>query len=183
MTFGAPRVGDKDFASVLGTVAASAIHRYVNGDDMVPTVPSKGFYKATFSRQFSHPWNEGNLFPGLVALGPDGMGTYVSQVVPHPSYSDLTVVLRYREALDAVNQGKDPGFVSLEGYLAGRLAAAVLDAAGPEPTRRGFIDTLHRIGRFDLGGFELRYLDGSNQGSDAVFLTMIVDSDQILPVE
>ncbi|MGE0646988.1 MAG: ABC transporter substrate-binding protein [Alphaproteobacteria bacterium] len=117
------------------------------------------------------------------ALGSEGIGTYVSQVVPHPRYGDQTVLLRYRKALRALNPGAEPGFVSLEGYLAGRLAASVLDAAGPEPTRQGFIETLHALGRFDLGGFELNFRDGGNQGSDAVFLTMIGDRKQIVPVE
>src|SRR5262249_24554114 len=53
-------------------------------------------------------------------LGPDGAGVVITQVVPFPRDAAIPVVAQYHAALKA-NGGGEPGFVSLEGYLVGRL--------------------------------------------------------------
>ena len=45
-----------------------------------------------------------------------------------------------------------PDFVSLEGYLSGRLVAAALEIAGPNPTRAGMLQVIDEVGRFDISG-------------------------------
>jgi hypothetical protein len=50
---------------------------------------------------------------------------------------------------------------------------AALEALGPEVTRRGLLATIEGVGRFDLGGLELTYGPGDNQGMDQVFLTVL----------
>lgn len=111
----------------------------------------------------------------LNELGAAGNGVVVTQVVPFPSDRTLGVVREYHAALRAVEPGASPGFVSLEGYLAGRLAVEGLERAGPAPTREGFLDALATAGPIDLGGFAVEYGEGDNQGSDRVFLTVIRD--------
>ena len=106
-------------------------------------------------------------------LGPSGAGVYVTQVVPYPWGDSLPVVGQYRRALSVLDPAAVPGFVSFEGYLAGRLALASLDGCGPNVDRACFVDELDRVGEIDLGGFKLRYGEGDNQGSDSVFLTVI----------
>ncbi len=54
-------------------------------------------------------------------LGDQGTGVIVTQVVPFPWDATLPVVKSYQSALTAVDRNAKPGFVSLEGYLAGRL--------------------------------------------------------------
>ncbi|MDE0007847.1 MAG: ABC transporter substrate-binding protein, partial [Gammaproteobacteria bacterium] len=105
-------------------------------------------------------------------LGARGDGVFVTQVVPLPT-DDLDVVRAYRNALAVVDQDAAPGFVSLEGYLAGRLAIVALEGAGAEVTRARFLETLRRAGAIDMGGFGLEYGSDDNQGSDAVFVTVI----------
>jgi len=100
----------------------------------------------------------------------------VSQVVPLPEDTTIPVVADYRQALSALDPTLEPGFVSLEGYIAGRLVIAALEALGPDVTRQGLLSTIKDVGRFDLGGVELTYGPGDNQGMDAVFLT-VLDSD------
>lgn len=112
------------------------------------------------------------------ALGPDGKGVVVTQVVPFPHDSRIPIVTEYHEALRAVDPQAAAGFVSLEGYLAGRVAIEALRRTGANPTRQGFISSLQKAGAIDLGGFELRYGESDNQGSDQVYLTMIGDSGQ-----
>lgn len=109
----------------------------------------------------------------LNELGSAGEGVVVTQVVPFPQDTSVPVVARYHEALAAVDPDASPGFVSLEGYLAGLLIAEGLDRTGPAPTRESFLDTLREAGLIDLGGFEVEYGERDNQGSDRVFLTRI----------
>lgn len=106
-------------------------------------------------------------------LGTGGEGVFVTQVVPFPWSTHVPVVSAYADALAAVAPQSAPGFVSLEGYLAGRLAIAALDACGPAPDRECFLGILERRDEVDLGGFALRYGEHDNQGSDQVFLTVI----------
>ena len=66
-----------------------------------------------------------------------------------------------------------PGFVSLEGYMAGRLAIAGLDLCGRDLSRQCFLDAIRNAGSIDIEGMTLQYGPSDNQGSDAVFLTVI----------
>ena len=106
-------------------------------------------------------------------LGAAGAGVYVTQVVPFPSDDTLPVAGAYLRALAAHDAGAVPGFVSFEGYLAGRLAVAGVQGCGPAPARDCFLDSLRGSDEIDIDGFTLRYGASDNQGSDAVFLTRI----------
>ena len=114
-------------------------------------------------------------------LGPVGAGVFVTQVVPFPTDDSLPLVASYLQALAAYDSAAAPGFVSLEGYLAGRMAIAGLQRCGSDLTRSCFLDSLLRNGEIDIDGFRLRYGDGDNQGSDDVFLTVIGDDGQYRP--
>ena len=58
-------------------------------------------------------------------LGPISEGVYVTQVVPFPEDPDLPIATGYRTALAEHDPNATPGFVSLEGYLAGWLAGYI----------------------------------------------------------
>ena len=116
-------------------------------------------------------------------LGPSGRGVYVTQVVPFPTGDDAPVVSIYRDALAARAPDANPGFVSLEGYLAGRLAIASLEACGRDVDRECFLRSLRGADGVEIDGFQLRYGEGDNQGSDAVFLTVIGSDGMYHPVE
>ncbi len=98
---------------------------------------------------------------------------YVTQVVPLPFDPSIPVVGRYHAALSNYDPNAAPGFVSLEGYLAGRLAVAGLEACGRDLSRQCFLDALRNAGEIDIDGMTLHYGHGDNQGSEAVFLTEI----------
>ena len=115
-------------------------------------------------------------------LGPAGTGVFVTQVVPFPSNDSLPVVVAYRRALAGYDAEATPGFVSLEGYLAGRLAISALERCGPEVDRDRFLESLRRADLIDLGGFALRYGKNDQQGSDAVFLTAIGSDGTYHPI-
>jgi ABC-type branched-subunit amino acid transport system substrate-binding protein len=101
-------------------------------------------------------------------LGPDGRGVVVSQVVPFPWDTSLKVVADYQAAIKTA-----PDFVSLEGYLVGRLAIAALEKLGPAPTRDGLIKAIKETGKFDIGGLTMTFGPSKNEGLDEVFLTVI----------
>ncbi len=116
-------------------------------------------------------------------LGPAGAGVFVTQVVPFPTADAPPVAVAYRRDLAAYAPDAMPGFVSFEGYLAGRLAVVALEICGRELDRTCFLGSLRRTGAIDLDGFELRYGDSDSQGSDAVFLTVIGADGRYHPIE
>ncbi|MBY6151591.1 ABC transporter substrate-binding protein [Vannielia litorea] len=106
-------------------------------------------------------------------LGDAGEGVIISQVVPFPWDASLPIVAEYQAAMTAMDPAAHPGFVTLEGYLTGRVALRALEAAGPDLTRERFLAALNGLGAFDLGGLAFTYGAGDNQGLDTVFLTRI----------
>ena len=120
-------------------------------------------------------------------LGAKGEGVYVTQVVPFPTDDSVPVVRAYLDALEAYNRDHHsnavPGFVSLEGYLAGLLAIAGLETCGRVVDRECFLNALHQPSLTDIGGFQVSFNTDDNQGSDAVFLTVIGNDGQYHPLE
>ncbi|MBP7064527.1 ABC transporter substrate-binding protein [Ferrovibrio sp.] len=105
-------------------------------------------------------------------LGPDGAGVVVTQVVPFPRDTSIPLVAAYQKALAAYMPKAWPGFISLEGYMVGRLAIQALQKLEGEPSRAALLKALGS-GNYDLGGVTLGFGPDDNQGSDAVFLTRI----------
>lgn len=120
----------------------------------------------------------------LRRLDPDkGAGVFVTQVVPFPHDDTIPVVAAYHQALAEYDPEAGPGFVSLEGYLAGRLAIAGLERCGANLNRECFLAGLRSSEPIDLDGFKLYYGADDNQGSDTVFLTMIDAEGKHIPIE
>jgi ABC-type branched-subunit amino acid transport system substrate-binding protein len=115
-------------------------------------------------------------------LGADGKGVIVSQVVPFPGDAAIKVVADYQAAIKAVDAKAEPDFVSLEGYLVGRLAIAALDKAGANPDRQSFLKAIKDTGRFDFGGLVMTFGPNDNEGLDSVFMTMIGADGKFQPV-
>ena len=110
--------------------------------------------------------------------GPGGEGVFVTQVVPFPTDDSVPIVASYLDALAAGSPGAVPSFVSLEGYMAGRLTIAALELCGRDVDRDCFLETLQGASLTDIDGFELTFGPEDNQGSDQVFLTVIgADAD------
>jgi ABC-type branched-subunit amino acid transport system substrate-binding protein len=116
------------------------------------------------------------------ALGAAGNGVYVTQVMPFPEGDDIPLLGQHRQALVSSDANARPSYGSLEGYIAGRLTAAVLARAGSPPSRESFLAALAEKTKFDIGGFTLRYAHRDNRGSHRVFLTVIRDGD-VVPTE
>ena len=106
-------------------------------------------------------------------LGPSGHGVFVTQVVPFPTDESVPIVNSYLKALSTYDPAAVPGFVSLEGYMAGRLAIASLKRCGRQVSRDCFLDLLNHSEIIDIDEFQLQFGPDDNQGSDKVFLTVI----------
>jgi branched-chain amino acid transport system substrate-binding protein len=115
-------------------------------------------------------------------LGKDGEGVVITQVVPFPEDTGIPLVARYQKALKAADPGAVFGFVSLEGYMVGRLVVQALEKLGEPVTRAGLLATIKKVGTFDLGGIMLSYGPNNNQGIQQVFLTVIQADGSIKPV-
>ena len=109
-------------------------------------------------------------------LGADGAGVLVTQVVPLP------LVAQYQDALRARDPDAVFDFVSLEGYLVGRLIVDVLRKLGRDVSRQAFLDVVRNSGEFEIGGMALSYGPEDNQGSDRVFITRIGDDMRFFAV-
>ena len=114
-------------------------------------------------------------------LGDQGTGVIVTQVVPFPWDATLPVVKAYQGAIAAVDSNAKPGFVSLEGYLTGRLVVEALKRIKGEPTREALLDAI-AAAPFDFGGVTLSYGPMKNQGSDRVFFTILQADGTFRPV-
>ena len=114
-------------------------------------------------------------------LGASGSGVVVTQVVPFPEDTSVPLVAKYQAALKVADPAAKPGFVTLEGYMVGRMTVEALRKLGAEPTRKAFLATVF-AGSFDLGGVKLSYGADDNQGSDAVFLTVIQPDGGFKPI-
>jgi branched-chain amino acid transport system substrate-binding protein len=138
--------------------------------------PCAEFIKLAHRRGFN-PTFVAISFVGATALarelGPDGKGVIVSEVVPFPWDTHLKLVADYQAALRSLDPGLTPDFISLEGYLSGRLAAAALDMAGPNPTRADMLRIINEVGRFDIGGDIIAFGNKAREQPARVFLTVI----------
>jgi ABC-type branched-subunit amino acid transport system substrate-binding protein len=115
-------------------------------------------------------------------LGPVGDGVIISQVVPFPFDPSEPLVKSYQAALKRYDPTIKPGFVSLEGYMVGRLVIEVAKTVKGDLTREAFLDSLYNMKTVSLDGFALTYGKDNNQGMDKVFLTVLNKDGSISPV-
>jgi len=116
-------------------------------------------------------------------LGPEGHGVIVSQVVPFPWDASVRVVADYQAAERALDPDLKPDFVSLEGYLSGRLVAAALEMVGPNPTRADMLRVINDVGRFDISGDIITVGQKMHAAPAKVFLTLIQPDGTFKAVE
>ena len=114
-------------------------------------------------------------------LGSAGTGVIVSQVVPSPWDASLPVIAAYQRAIGETDPNAKPGFVSLEGYLVGRLAVEALKRIKGEVTREALLNAINEA-PFNIGGVTLAYGPAKNQGSNQVYFTILQADGTFKPV-
>ena len=103
-------------------------------------------------------------------LGEQGRGVQISQVMPFPWDTSIPVVKEYHKAMDEAKA--QPGFGTLEGYIAAKVMVEGLRRAGRKLDREGFIKAMESMD-YDAGGFRVSYGPESHSGSKFVDLTII----------
>ena len=107
------------------------------------------------------------------ALGADGEGVIVTQVVPHFG-EELPLTEAYRQDLEAYDPEALPGFVSLEGYIVAKIFVEGLRRIDGEIGRESIVDALLGIRTLDIGlGTVIDYGTDTYQGSQKVWPTAI----------
>jgi len=107
------------------------------------------------------------------ALGSDGEGIIITQVVPHFE-SNLQLTREYLKDLKSYAPEAEPDFISLEGYIVARIFIEGLKRAGPDVDKETIIDAILSIKNLDIGmGTLIRYTNENYQGSQKVWPTII----------
>lgn len=106
------------------------------------------------------------------ALGKDGVGVAISQVVPFPWGTGVPVVKEYQQLAKKAGF-TDYNFSALEGFLSAKVAVEGLRRAGRNLTRESYIAALEKMQDVDLGGFFVSYSPTNRAGSKFVDLTII----------
>jgi len=113
------------------------------------------------------------------ALGKDGAGVAISQVVPSPYSSSRPIT---REFLAAIAQGGNqvqPNYSSLEGFMAAKLFSEGLRRAGGRLTRDTLISGLEGIRNYSMGGFNVSFSPTNHVASGFAELSMIASDGRI----
>ena len=113
------------------------------------------------------------------ALGSEGSGVAISQVVPFPWATGVPVVKEYQR-LAAKDGFADYNFSALEGYLDAKVMVEGLRRAGRNLTREKFIEAMESMNDVDLGGFYVNYSPTNHIGSRYVDLTIITRDGKFL---
>jgi len=113
------------------------------------------------------------------ALGNEGVGVAISQVVPFPWGAAVPVVREYHK-LSAKTGNKDYNFSAMEGFLAAKVFVEGLRRTGKNLTREGFVDAMEKMNDVDLGGFYIGYSPKSRAGSRFVDMTIIARDGKFL---
>lgn len=106
------------------------------------------------------------------ALGNEGVGVAISQVVPFPWGKAVPVVREYQQLAKKAGY-TDYNFSAMEGFLSAKVAVEGLRRAGRNLTREGYIAAMEKMQDVDLGGFFVSYSPTNHAGSKFVDLTII----------
>lgn len=108
----------------------------------------------------------------LKALGDDGTGVAIAQVVPFPNNAVLPIVREYQQAMKAAGH-TEFSHLSLEGYINAKVAAEGLRRAGKGLTRESLVTAMQSLKNYDVGGMEVSFSRGGASASRFVELTVI----------
>ena len=100
-------------------------------------------------------------------------GIVLSQAMPYPFSSNKAVITEYQAAMKTYSPNAAFSFASLEGFLAGKIAAEAVRRAGANPSRERVLASLKNMGEYNLGGISVNYTPQARKGWGGVDLTII----------
>jgi len=119
----------------------------------------------------------------IKAMGKDGEGAVITQVVPPYNRTDLPSVALYLKLLKKYFPETQPNFVSLEGFVDAMVLAEGLKRVGKDLTREKFIEAIEGMRDFDIGlgpQLKLNYGPRDHKGFDTVYYTVVRDGQAIV---
>ena len=119
----------------------------------------------------------------IKAMGKDGEGAVITQVVPPYTRTDLPSVALYLKTLKKYFPEAQPNFVSLEGFVDAMVLTEGLKRAGRDLTREKLIDAIESIKDLDIGlgpQLKLNYGPRDHKGFDTVYYTVVRDGQAIV---
>jgi ABC-type branched-subunit amino acid transport system substrate-binding protein len=108
----------------------------------------------------------------LAALGEDGVGIAVAQLVPLPGSALHRVSREFMQAWRAAGVALAPSHLAMEGYINARVLAEVLRRCPTPLTRAGFLQTAWNVHGLDLGDFRVGFEAPGHGASRFVDLTL-----------
>jgi ABC-type branched-subunit amino acid transport system substrate-binding protein len=112
-------------------------------------------------------------------LGADARSVVVSQVTPYPFAALNPLSGEYLAAGRAVSPKFEPGYSSMEGYVAARTLVEGLRHAGANPSQDSLITGLESLRDFNLGGFFVDFSAQKHTGSKYVDMTILTEDGRV----
>lgn len=116
------------------------------------------------------------------ALGPDGAGVVVSQVMPSPYQSSRQITREFLAAIQKNGARVQANYSSLEGYVAARVFIEGLRNAqahaGGKLTREALVAGLESING-PVGGFQIAFSGSDHEGSRFAELSMLTGDGRV----
>ena len=154
----------------LAPVSAQAVLLGVSGTDAVAFI--KGYEAATGRKSQYYARSLVGASQLAQDLGDQAFGISVTQLVPNPFKQVAEVSKEYTRLLKSSGSAAKPDYISFEGFIAAKVLCEALKRTKQPLTRAGFLQTLSTM-RVDVGGYEVAFRPGNQNGSEFVDMTMI----------
>ena len=113
-------------------------------------------------------------------LGNDARGIGVTQVMPKPGAVNLPMIREFQAVMAAHAPQARLSYISLEGFLTGKVLAEGLRRSGRNLSREKFVEALEGFRNVDLGGVFLSYSPTDHSGLKRVEITVVDGGGQVL---
>jgi branched-chain amino acid transport system substrate-binding protein len=113
------------------------------------------------------------------ALGAEGAGVAISQVVPTPYSTSKAITREFMAAIAEGGSQVKPNFSSMEGFMAAKLFAEGARRASGRLTRDSLIGGLESIRDWSMGGFNVSFSPTNHVASSYAELSMITADGKI----
>ncbi|MBI2769461.1 MAG: ABC transporter substrate-binding protein [Burkholderiales bacterium] len=107
----------------------------------------------------------------LKALGDDARGLAVSRATPYPWRATTPLARDFNAIMEKA--GKPVDYDHYLGYINGRILLEGLRGAGRNPTPESLTQSMEKLNRLDLGGYQLAYSPQNHHGSNFVEITVV----------
>ncbi len=107
------------------------------------------------------------------ALGGDGLGVAMAQIVPSYLRRSVPAVREYQAAMEAAHGKRDFSYQSFEAYIAAKVLVEGMRRAGPQLTRESLLRALDTIQNYDVGGYIVSFSPTNHNGSSFVSLSIL----------